>query len=121
MSTPYECQKFGRNLVWPRAGFELGGAVTLTANTTLTTGSPRLNYLDASGGAFTVTLPGTGSGVYEGYTIYLSENVGSATAVTVSGGGLLINGAASLLLTSPYAQREIRFNGTMYVVRDGVN
>lgn len=121
MATPYECRKFGRNLLLPCPGVELGGAVTLTSATTLTTGSPRYTQYDASGGSFTITLPGTSSGVYEAFTLYLSEIAGSATAVTVSGGGLLINGAASLLLNSPYAQREIRFNGTMYIVRDGVN
>ena len=121
MATPFECRKYGRNLILPCPGVELGGAVTLTANTTLTTGSPRYNQYDASGGSFVITLPGTVSGAYEGFTVYLSEIAGSANAVTVSGGGYLINGAASLLLTSPYAQREIRFNGTAYIVRDGVN
>ena len=121
MATPYECREYGRDLILPCPGVELGGAVTLTSNTTLTTDSPRFNYLDASGGGFTVTLPGTGSGVYEGFTLYLSENVGSANAVTVSGAGLLINGAASLLLSGAWRQREIRFNGTQYVVLDGVN
>jgi hypothetical protein len=119
--TPQECRQFGRNLVLPCPGVELGGAQTLTSNTTLTTDSPRVNYLNAAGAPFTITLPGTGSGVYEGYTVYLSENVGSVNAVTVSGAGFLINGAASLLLNGAWRQREIRFNGSAYVIRDGVN
>lgn len=121
MATPYECREYGRNLILPCPGVELGGAVTLTSNTTLTTDSPRFNYINAAGAPFTITLPGTGSGVYEGFTVYLSENVGSVNAVTVDPAGLLINGAGSLLLNSAWRQREIRFNGTQYVVRDGVN
>lgn len=121
MSTPYECREYGRNLVLPCPGVELGGAQTLTSNTTLTTDSPRVNYLNAAGAPFAVTLPGSTSGVYEGYTVYLSENVGSVNAVTVTAPGLTINGAGALLLNSAWRQRELRFNGTGYVIRDGVN
>lgn len=121
MSTPQECRQFGRNLILPTPGVELGGAQTLTSNTTLTTDSPRFNYLNAAGAPFTITLPGTGSGVYEGFTIYLSENVGSVNGITIDPAGYLVNGAGALLLNSAWRQREIRFNGTGYVVRDGIN
>lgn len=118
MATPYECQQYGRNLIWPRPAFEIVGGQTLSANTTLTFDSPRLNYLNASGGAFIVTLPSTS---YEGATWYFSENAGSGNSVTISGNGLLINGASSLLLNGAWRQRTLRFNGTQYVVLEGIN
>lgn len=119
--TPQECRQYGRNLILPCPGVELGGAVTLTGNVTLTCDSPRFNYLNAAGGPFTVTLPGSTSGVYEGYTVYFSENVGSVNGVTVVAPGLTINGAGSLLLNSAWRQRTLRYNGSQYVVLEGIN
>lgn len=118
MSTPYECRHFGRTLILPCPAVELGGAATLTATTALTFDSARFLQLNASGGGFTVTLP---AAPYEGCTFYLSEIVGSANAVTISGNGTLINGAASFLMNGPYRQRTLRANASGWVIIDGVN
>ena len=116
MSTPYESRDFGRNLIVPTPGVELGGADTLSSTTELTVDSPRLLYLNASAGPFTLSLPGS---AYEGLTFRLVENADSANAVTVDGNGYTINGAASLLLNIPGRVRELRFNGTEYRIIGG--
>lgn len=118
MSTPYECREFGRNLIVPTTGVEQGGALTISAAAELTADSPRLLYLDASGGIFTLKLP---SSAYEGLTFRLCENADSGNAVTVSGNGYTINGSASLTMNAAGRVRELRFNGTEYRVISAYN
>ena len=118
MSTPYECREFGRNLILPTPGVELGGALTVDAAAELTTNSARLIYLDGTAGGFELKLP---SSAYEGLTFVIAENVDSANAVVLSGNGYTINGAASLLFNAARRTRCLRFNGTEYRILWGYN
>lgn len=115
--TVYEIREFGRGLVWPAVGFEVIGAITLTAAVTLSFESPRLLELDATAGIFTVTLP---AAPYEGLTFQLSERAGLTTAVTIDGNGKNINGASTLTLSAAYRQRTLRYNGAQWIVVAGI-
>lgn len=117
MATPYEARSFGRNKVWQFAGVEHIGAKATSANVTLTDGDGRFIYLDATAGAYTVTLP---AAPYEGQTYYVSENANLATAVTIDGNGKNINGAASLTMNAAFRQRVLRYNGTQWIVIGGI-
>lgn len=118
MSTPYECREFGRNLILPTPGVELGGALTVSAAAELTTNSARLIYLDATAGPFELKLPAS---AYEGLTFVICENVDSVNAVTLSGNGNLVDGAASILFNAARRVRCVRFNGSAYRVLWGWN
>lgn len=118
MSTPYECREFGRNLILPTPGVELGGALTVSAAAELTTNSARLIMLDATAAGFELKLP---SSAYEGLTFVICENVDSVNAVIVSGNGYQVDGAASILFNAPRRVRHIRFNGSAYRVIGGWN
>lgn len=117
--TPQECRYFGKNLLLPTPGLELIGANSITSSTTLTSDGPgRFLYLDATAGAFTLTLP---ADPYEGMCFYLSENAGLTTAITVDGNGKNINGSSTITMNAAYRQRVVRYNGTQWIVIWGFN
>lgn len=121
MATVYESELYGQSLVTRRAGFETIYSEKVTAARTLTTESPRLLRLDATAGPFTLTLPASTSGLYEGLTFHLSEDAGLTTAITVAGNGANINGASTLTMNAAYRQRTIRWNDTQWIVVGGIN
>lgn len=57
---------------------------TLTGNTTLTAGSPKINYVDATSGAFAVTLPLFGTSDMIEFEFY---KIDGAHNVTITGAG----------------------------------
>ena len=115
--TPQECRRFGQNLLLPTPMVELVGDDTVTSAATLTATSPRLLRLDATGGAFQITLP---AAPYEAMTFLFSEDVGSTNAVTLDGNGKTINGSATLVMNAAYRQRMLRYNGTQWIVIGGI-
>lgn len=117
MATPHEARSFGRNKVWWFAGVEILGAKATTTTVTLTDGDGRHVTLDATAGAYTITLPAS---PYEGQTYHFSENAGLATAVTISGNGKNINGVANLTMNAAFRQRVLRYNGTAWIIVGGI-
>lgn len=115
---PQEAKYFGRGQVWWGAGFEHLTSKTVTAETTLTANDSRLVTFDASGGIFPTHLPAT---PYEGMMFIFSENVGSATAMTVDGNGKNIDGNPDATLNVPYRSRWYRYNGTQWITVGGAN
>lgn len=107
MSTPFQAQRFGRNFVWFGAGFQITTSLDLTSAATLTENDQRLVRVNATGGAFTVTLPEHPA---PGDTFTFKECAGSANAVTLDGNGTLIEGSASLLLNVPWRARTLRYS-----------
>ena len=89
-----------------------------TSTATLTVSSAECVPFDASGGAFTIYLPAT---PYKNLQFHFSENAGSATALTVDGNGKNINGAATLTMNGAYRQRVLRYNGTQWIIFNGIN
>lgn len=81
-----------------------------TAAYTLTSTDDGLTC-DASGGAFTVTLPPSSGIAGKEYTIFKSD--ASANAVTVDGNASeTINGAATFILANQYASVTVKSDGT---------
>ena len=117
MATGLEARSSARQRCWQFSGVELTGAKSVSSATTLTFSDPRFVYLDASGGAFTLTLPAT---PYEGLTFHLSENANDATAITVDGNGKNNNAAASLTMNAAFRQRVLRYNGTQWITISGI-
>lgn len=119
MATPREAQYFGRNFVWFGSGFQITTSLDLTTTATLSDNSQRLVRLNASGGAFTVSLPARPA---PGDTFTLKECAGSANAVTLDGNGKLIEGSATLLLNVPYRCRVLRYSepGDQWEVIGGI-
>lgn len=115
--TGEEARQYAQGAIWASPGFELVGGLTITSASTLGYGSGRLIQLDASGGAFTLTLPPT---PYTGMTFYLSEIAGSVNLVTVDGNGRNINGNPTMLMNGAYRQRWARYNGTQWIVIGGL-
>lgn len=121
MATVFEAELYAQNLVARRAGFEILYSEKVTAARTLTVESPRFLRLDATTAPFTLTLPLSTSGLYEGMQFTLSEDAGSTNAITVAGNGANINGAANLTMNAAFRQRVLRYNGTEWVVIAGIN
>lgn len=115
--TGEEARQYARVVTWQSPGFEIVGGQTVTSATSLTSDSGRLIQLDASGGAFTLTLPAL---PYVGMTFILSEIAGSVNLVTVDGNGKSINGGPSLSMNGAYRQRWVRYNGTQWIVIGGL-
>jgi len=111
MATTREAQQFGRNLVWFGAGFQMNYSLDVTAARTLTEQDPRLVRVDATDGAFTLTLPATPS---TGCTYTIKESAGLTTAVTVSGNGKNIEGSATYSMNAAYRVRTLRYSGTQW-------
>jgi hypothetical protein len=66
---------------------------------------------DASGGAFTVTLPKAADN--KGLVLVIKKVDSSINAVTIDGSGSeTIDGAASVALATQYAARTVQSNGT---------
>lgn len=103
--------------VYKPSGIEFVGDVLRTSAVTLASNSVRFNRLDASGGAFTITLPAV---PYDSMTFTFSEDANSGNAVTIDGNGKTINGAATLSMATGYKQRTIRYNGTQWIVIAGL-
>ncbi len=71
---------------------------------------------DASGGAFTITLP-LGSTVFAGYSVIITKSDSSSNAVTVDGNGAeTINGTATRSLTLQYQAEKYIWEGTEWKV-----
>ena len=115
--TGEEARQYARVVTWQSPGFEIVGGQTVTSATSLTSDSGRLIQLDASGGAFTLTLPAL---PYVGMTFILSEIAGSVNLVTVDGNGRNINGNPTMLMNGAYRQRWVRYNGTQWIVIGGL-
>ena len=113
MATGLESRGSARQRVWQFAGVEIFAKST-TASVTLTDGDARFVYLDATAGAYTVTLPAS---PYEGMQFHFSENAGLATAVEIGNNGKTINGVlGSLTMNLAYAQVVLRYNGTGWIL-----
>lgn len=90
------------------AGWTLVPA-TLTATTTLTTGSAPIELVNAASGAVTVTLPSTTT---PGIIFTVKKIDSSANAVTVSAGSGTIDGASTLSLATQYAHVQVMSTST---------
>ena len=87
---------------------------TKTGNYTLLTTDYQI-FGDATGGAFTVTLPTASSGTGQIYSIIKTDAV--ANNVTVQGNGAeLINAANTYVLTVQFQSVTIISNGTKWLV-----
>ena len=98
--------------------FRAGGAVrvnhtTLSANTTLDETTHYIVGVSAASGAVTITLPASPV-IGRTYIIYKSES--SANAVTVSGNGNNINGAANYTLNNAYDKIHIVYSGAEWII-----
>ena len=112
MATGLESRGSARQRVWQFAGVEIFAKST-TADVTLTDADPRFVYLNATAGAYTVTLP---AAPYESMEFHFSENANLGTAVEINGNGKNINALPSLTMNLAYAQIAIRYNGTEWVI-----
>jgi hypothetical protein len=83
------------------------GTTTLTANTTLT----QSGYYLANG-TFTITL--SPSDYASGTVIDIKDITSGAHTVTISGGGVNIDGAATYTMTVQYESVTILYNGTQF-------
>ena len=83
-------------------------------DTATTTDSKKLLLCDATGAAFTVTLP-LAATAGDGFTIAIKKTDASANAVTIGGNGAeLIDGAATLSLASQNNSVMLACNGTSW-------
>lgn len=88
--------------------------LAITATHTVGTTPATVFDCDATGGAFTVTLP-SAVGLTDRVYTFVKTDV-SANAVTVDGAGSeLINGAATSVLASQYDALRIISNGTKWL------
>lgn len=85
------------------------GTTTLTANTTLT----QSGYYLANG-TFTITL--SPSDYASGTVIDIKDITSGAHTVTISGGGVNIDGAATYAMTVQYESVTILYNGTQFYI-----
>lgn len=114
MATVQEVIQWGRNKVWRFAGVELIGATSATVDVTLTSGMGRFVDINATAGAFAITLP---ADPYEGMTWQFSERAGLATAVDIDPGAKAINGVVGpVVMNLAYAQLTLRYNGTGWII-----
>lgn len=96
-----------------RNGFELVRVnAVATSAVTLTINTPQFVPYNATGGAFTITLP---AAPYEGLQFNFSENAGSATALTIDGNGKNIVGAGTMSRSTAYQATTLRYNGTQWI------
>jgi len=104
----------GQGKVYPMAGIRLGAYGTKTTAATLNAAGPqadpRRQRLDATAGAFTLTMPANSS---DGDLWLLEEVAGLATAITIDGNGKNINGAATLTFNQPYRVRWLQWDATL--------
>ena len=119
MASVYDVEKFGVTQVTRRLGFEQPTHLSATANYTLLLTDPRMVHVDATAGAFTITLPAPAEGLE--YTFM--EVAGLGTAVTLdSGAGNTINGVQMLTMNAANRVRTLRaISGTAWVVRTSAN
>lgn len=97
----------------PRFGTSGGRAGTVVSKTTTyTAASGELVLADASGGAFTVTLPAVASGA----TCTVKKTDSSINAVTVSPASGTIDGAATVRLTAQNASFDLMSDGTNWFI-----
>lgn len=68
---------------------------------------------DATGGAFTITLPASPS---TGDTYAIIKKDSSVNAVTIGGNGKLINGASTASLASQYATKRVVYTGSEWLI-----
>lgn len=88
-------------------------AVSKTA--AFTAGLETIYLCDASGGAYTVTLPDVAKSVNQVYSFVKTDSTGNA--VTVDGNGSqTINGSTTYALSSQYDAVQIVCNGTAWFV-----
>jgi hypothetical protein len=84
------------------------GAFTATENEDVIT-------CDATGAAFTVTLPK--ANLFEGYVFYIKKIDASANAVTIDGNGAeTIDGAANASLTAQWESRTLMSDGSNWII-----
>ena len=67
---------------------------------------------DATGGAFTITLPAATAVLEKEYTIKKTD--ASVNAITVNGGGTNIDGAATASLAAQWNTITVKSNGTTW-------
>ncbi len=91
---------------------------TVTAAYTLVVGEDRTIFADATGGAFTVTLPAAADADYVAYTVVAT--VVSGGNVTVATGGGNINGAATVVLSTQYHSVQAESDGSNYFRTDNL-
>jgi hypothetical protein len=84
--------------------------VTKTANYTVTS-SDRTLLGNATGGAFTLTLPASPT---TGQQVIAKKIDTSANAVTVSGNGKSIDSGSSLTLDTPNQSYSLQYDGTQW-------
>lgn len=84
-----------------------------TANyTVLTTDRGKTIYCDASGGAFTITLPAAATAT-DGFEVAVIKTDSSTNAVTIDGDGAeTINGTTTYALGGQYSAASLRCNGS---------
>lgn len=96
----------------PTVGNAIG---TISAATTMSITSTPTLLCNASGAAFTITLPS--AALASGQIFYFKKTDASANAVTLDGAGAeTIDGAATLALTAQWQSTKIQSNGTAWFV-----
>jgi len=85
--------------------------ITLNSATTLTAASPNVIRCDASGGAFTVTLPAVATA--DECVFWVKRMNGGGNAVTIDANGAeLIDGNLALVINRKYQSYMLHCNGT---------
>jgi hypothetical protein len=100
------------NILISQGGFQLPSAAKTTAYTA--TAADSIIYADASGGAFSITLPAVATSTN---MILCAVNVGASGTVTLDGNlSETINGATTATLTTQYSFKWIHCNGAAWFI-----
>jgi hypothetical protein len=102
------------------AAVAAGGVTAISSNTTVTADQDRVTFLcDASGGAFTLTLPPAAT-ADNGFEVTLVKDGTDVNAVTLDGDGSeTIDGAATRALSLPGARVTVISDGSNWITKSG--
>lgn len=110
-----------QDVIYPFAGYNVLTATSISHDTILESTSDTkgvwLLYVDTSTLSLTIKLPAPAN-CFEGQSYHFVDNTGSFAAnnLTIDGNGALINGAATLVLSTNYASIQLRYNGTSWII-----
>lgn len=106
MATLYEVLQ-GLPTVYAQGGaFEETAFNTITADVELTTADQRITLVDPAAGPITVTLPEV---PYDGYSQDVRNVTALATAITIDGNGVNIDGNPTVAMAKAYGRIKVQY------------